>query len=137
MNRRNSHTTHHSHPTFFTAALLLSLTGSGIYLTICLALGLFYSYFSEKMIESVNLFSMNGTSPAYFLTLSMFAAVSLWGIIMLWKNRKKGYFVYLAAQTGILLLPSLTMGPNALSSLNMIFTALFAIIYLILYRRLN
>lgn len=121
-------------PILYSSACILSFAGSGIAIVAFLIASVFYKSISEQVISITNVLSMNGTSRWYFLLLAFAHACSLFAVVKLWKFRKSGFYIYLATQISILLLPVIFIGDNSFSFVNFIFTFVFTVAYFFYYR---
>ena len=121
-------------PVVFSAACILSFIGSGLATLLFLTIALFYNFSADKIIEITNELSMESTSRLYFLLLAIAHLFSLTGVVALWKYRKNGFFLYVFAQTIVILLPVFFLGKNSFSVTNAVFTTVFICIYFFYYR---
>lgn len=124
-------------PLLLSSALFLSTIGSSIACLAFLFMAIFYSNMLPSIQKLTNTATPNLLSRWYVLAFALVHFVSLVGIVKLWQNRKSGFFIYLAAQLTLFLLPLIYIGPNAFSSTNTIFSLLFIAIYLSFFKRLN
>lgn len=117
-------------PLLFSAALVLSTIGSSVAALSYLFTAIFYQQALPYIERLTNIQTPNLISRWYVLVIGLISLVSLVGIVKLWQYRKSGFFIYLAAQITLLVLPLLYIGKHAFSSTNTIFTLLFVLIYL-------
>ncbi|MFV0376072.1 MAG: hypothetical protein ACK5JD_02075 [Mangrovibacterium sp.] len=126
-----------SRPLLFSSVLTLSTIGSSIACLAFLFTAIFYSNMLPTIQKLTNIETPGLLGRWYVLTFALVHFVSLSGIIKLWHNRKSGFYIYLAAQITLLVLPLIYLGKNAFSSTNAIFTILFIGIYLVFLKRLK
>ena len=67
----------------------------------------------------------------------LLAALSFTGCILMWHLRRSGYHTYAIAQLLLLLLPLLFLGKGYLGLGDIMFTALFLLVYFLLLRQLG
>lgn len=122
---------------FFDAACYLSII-SGIvgFLTLLLSV-VFYEIAIEKVMLLTNIKAVEKVTPLYLAITASLFAVSLAGVMKLLKKQKIGLYLYLIAQTALVILPLIWINPQSLSQTNLIFTVLFSAIYLLNYNKLN
>lgn len=113
----------------YTAALILSLVGNILAILFYASAWMFYDSFKEVMIHITNRLAMNNVTPFYLFLFFICYVFSLTGVLLLYRNKKSGFFVYLLSQLTILLLPIIQLGCDASSSSNAIFMILFCSIY--------
>ncbi|MGE5393595.1 MAG: hypothetical protein ACM3P1_02570 [Candidatus Saccharibacteria bacterium] len=124
-------------PIVFESACIFSLLGS----ILGLLFMLFFALFFDEMYRAIGTYTSYGSmqllSPLYFASLMAAYALSLAGVIKLYRMQRSGLYFYLMAQLMILILPLIWMGPGVLSITNIIFALLFSGIYLYYFRLLN
>lgn len=128
---------HNPRPRPLEALCLMSFIGSGAAALLYLAGAVFFEKASEIIIEYTSAHSTEQISPRYFLTLGILFLVSLRGVYEMWKLQRRGFFIYAAAQLGILAVPLLRMGEDAFSAVSVIFTVLFIVAYATQFRSLK
>jgi hypothetical protein len=111
------------------ALCILSFIGNGI----AMALYLTAATWNKMAREWIADWAAGGdfshfTSP-YFLLFSGLYLLSFTGVLLMWKIKKSGWFLYVTAQTIILFLPSLWLEESLIPSVNVIFTLLFVTLY--------
>lgn len=124
-------------PLLLSSALFLSTIGSSVACLAFLFTAIFYSNMLPSIQKLTNIETPGLLGRWYVLAFALVHFVSLTGVIKLWQNRKSGFFIYLAAQITLFLLPLIYIGPNAFSSTNTIFALLFTGIYLAFLKHLN
>jgi hypothetical protein len=120
-------------PALLTAACILSFIGSGA--------GLFsYLLFSLSYSELLNAISESGlhfpgteiileASRGFFVSGTLLYAASLLGVSLMWRLRKVGFHLYVAAQLLLILHPYLYLEMPGWPYLQVIFTGIFIFIY--------
>jgi hypothetical protein len=124
-------------PKVLKALCMLSFLGSGGGFLLYLTAAIFYEKTQQIVLEYSSMHSTEQISPLYFLLFSVLFGVSFWGVSLMWKLKKAGFFVYSAAQIAIFSLPLLWIGKEAFSSVVLIFTAMFIVAYATQYRKLT
>jgi len=111
------------------ALCILSFIGSGIAIIVYLAAAI-WNNVARKWIEN---WAAGGDvsrfTTVYFLLFTGLYFLSLSGVLLMWKTKKTGWFLYVAAQITLLLLPSFWLEESMIPSANVIFTLLFGILY--------
>ena len=115
-------------PAFLTVLCILTFIGSGLsllmYVLLVAAAGFIASY-----MESLGMGGMIGEESWKVIVVLIAAAASLYGAIMMWKLKKLGFYIYIAAQIIALALGFSVMG--------LIFTALFIILYFLNFKHME
>lgn len=111
------------------ALCLLSFAGSGGGFVLWLLCGLFFPQAESIFLRLTDLTAVEGLTPSYFLIFSLFSAVSFTGVLMMWHGCQSGFLLYAAAQTMIVAWPLLMRGINSFSSVSLIFSLLFTLLY--------
>lgn len=124
-------------PIVFESACIFSFLGSTLGLLYMLSFALFFDDMLKVMGSLTSYASLQSLSPLYFACLMAAYALSLAGVIKLYRMQRSGLYFYLLAQLMILILPLIWKGPGVLSATNIIFTLLFSGIYLYYYRLLD
>lgn len=124
-------------PIVFESACIFSFTGSLIGLLYMLSFALFFDQMVAAIGKFTSFASLQSLSPLYFASLMAAYALSLTGIIKLYRMQRSGLYFYLLAQLMILILPLIWKGMGVLSVTNIIFTLLFSGIYIYYYRLLD
>jgi len=68
-------------------------------------------------------------TTVYFLLFTGLYLLSLTGVLLMWKMKKSGWFLYVLAQTIVLFLPAFWLEETILPSAQVIFTILFVALY--------
>lgn len=128
------------------SVLVLSMIGSGWSAISYLLTGLMQPSM-QKMVEEgtvkipdefASAFDMMMNSPrSYFLLAGALYALSLAGVIMMWKLRKNGFHYYTLAQLLVLVVTGLFLGKMYLSLGDIMLTALFVGYYFVAFKRLE
>lgn len=63
----------------------------------------------------------------------LLTAISLFGAIMMWKQKKVGFHMYTAANIFILIVPLVLVGFNAIAVMGVMFNAVINITFIVLY----
>jgi hypothetical protein len=116
-------------PPLLEALCLLSFLGSGAGFIICFITGIFFSRLLPYIIKMGSVPVTFKLSSVYFLAFSMFFAISLFGVFKMWNLKKSGFFIYVTARLAIIVYPLIMMGPQAFSSVVIIFSLLFIFLY--------
>lgn len=124
-------------PVLLTSALILSTIGSSLLSLTYLLTALFYRQTLPYIEQFTNAETTGLISRFYAFSLGACGVVSLAGIMLMWKFRKSGFYLYLGAQVAWWVLPLLVIGRHAFSSTATIFTLLFLAIYLAFLRQLK
>lgn len=124
-------------PRVLEALCMLSFIGSGGGMMLYLAAAIFYEKTQNIVIEYSSMHTTEQVPAIYFLLFGFLFAISLYGVILMWKRRKAGFFVYLLAQLSIFSFPLIWIGLEAFSAVAMIFTAMFIGAYATQYRKLG
>lgn len=80
---------------------------------------------------------MSTVPRPYYAGMALLSALSLMGCIMMWKLHRPGYHCYAIAQLLMLVLPLLFLGKGYLGVGDVMFTALFLLIYYLMLKRLD
>jgi|GEM_PF-3586221 hypothetical protein len=124
-------------PLLFISAIYLSLLGSVFGIVLFGIAALFFTKTKELVIGVTNLTSMDHITPLYLLLFAGFCGVSLIGVLKMKRWQKSGFYIYTIAQLAILFLPAIWIDWNAFSVMNGLFSALFILIYLSFYPRME
>lgn len=116
-------------PLLLTSSLALSTIGSSVAMLTYFTTFFFFEQTLPFIVKATNTLTPGLLSRTYVLSLAALYLISLIGVIKMWKAKRTGFFFYLAAQTGIWVLPLIQIGTHAVSSTNTIFTLLFLSIY--------
>ena len=125
--------------------LVLSMIGSGFMLLNYLLTGLMLPtmrtlYFSGSLTfpaEMTTYIEQTLETPrSFFLCCSILYAMSLAGVIAMWKLRKSGFHLYAMAQLLVLLVTILFLGRDHISLGDVMLTLLFIAYYYIAFRAL-
>ncbi|MGE5449148.1 MAG: hypothetical protein ACM3PR_12335 [Bacteroidales bacterium] len=124
-------------PIVFESACIFSFLGSLIGLLYMLSFTLFFDEMVKVIGKYTSYASLNPLTPLYFASLMAAYALSLAGVIKLYRMQRSGLYFYLLAQLMILILPLMWKGLGVISITNIIFVLLFSGIYLYNYRLLD
>jgi len=113
-------------PTLLIALCLLSFAGSGTSFIVYFLGSVFFEKFSAFIIEYSSTHTTEALSPLYFTLFMVLNAVSLVGVIRMWKFNRDGFFIYTLAQIVIIVLPVFWLGVDTFSVPGAIFTGVFA-----------
>ncbi len=120
-------------PVFLTVLCILTFIGSGLGLLSSLLMiagvGALSSY-----LGSFGGIAAGGT--AYFGVSALLAAGSLFGAIMMWKLKKTGFYLYVAANIIAAILPMVWLG-SAFAILGFIWPVIFIVLYAINLKHLK
>lgn len=123
-------------PTFLTVLCILTFIGSGLTALSLLAFLLLAGAFSEMLSSIPGMGDIGGLGTGYFLIALLFAFVSLYGAIMMWKLKKMGFYLYSGANVLALFVP-LVMAAGKFSVFGLIITALFIFLYFLNLKHLE
>lgn len=121
-------------PILFESACIFSIIGSSIGFISMFITTFFFKIVTEKITSVTNITATEKLNPIYFALLMAAFSVSLAGAIKLYRLQRIGIYFYMTAQAMIMFLPVFWLGSNALSVTNIIFTLIFAGVYLYYYR---
>jgi hypothetical protein len=124
-------------PLFLEAACWLSMAGSAVGFVGSFLSLLFFEPFTRLVRALTNLTGADGLNRLYLALLAAAFALSFSGAVKLFRMQRAGLWFYLPAQVLILILPVINMGAYAFSATNLIFTLIFAGVYLFHYRKPN
>ena len=124
-------------PILFESACIFSLAGSSFGFLSMLFSTIFFKYVTGKIVQFTNITATEHLSPLYFALLMAAFSISLAGVIKIYRMQRVGLYFYLIAQTMILFLPVIWLGPNAFSVTNTILTLLFSGVYIYYFRLLS
>ena len=116
-------------PELLEALCRLSFAGSGTGFLLYFVIALFYPHLEKYITDLTNISATEGLSTSYFLCFSLFFGISFIGVLKMWKLQKAGFFLYMAAQVAIVIYPLLQLGEEAFSSVSLIFSLLFVVLY--------
>ena len=116
-------------PTFLTVLCILTFVGSG--------LGLLYGLLAivaagaiKGLLESIpGMSQMNGEGMMLIVISAALSAASLFGAIMMWKMKKLGFYIYVAAQIAAVAISFTVMG--------LIFSLLFLVLYFLNFKHME
>jgi hypothetical protein len=112
-----------------TALCILSFAGNLIGFLLYLSAAIMNR---EARILIMEMSDTRETSPytvAYFSIFALLYAISFTGVRKMWQLKKSGFWFYLFSQSVILVLPYIWPGDQAFSSVAVIFTLLFVILF--------
>jgi hypothetical protein len=145
-------------PTFLTVLCILSFVGLGLKILNSFSgmiFGLFTSRFEPIIRENISqnihysdipvgirsiiidsldiaYKAMERATPMSLVTLVL-AVAALFGVIMMWKLRKEGFYLYTGSKIFILMVPLLFLGLNFITLVGVCCASFFAILFIILY----
>ncbi len=126
--------------------LVLSMIGSGGALLTYLMMACLLPQFREVYEANQNLFPEQLTTAyermlevpqLFYAACTVLYALSLTGVILMWKLRKSGFHCYALAQLLLLLVPILFLGRAYLGLGDIMFTLLFVTAYYLLLKSLG
>ncbi|MCH7658576.1 MAG: hypothetical protein IIB05_09705 [Bacteroidetes bacterium] len=115
-------------PTFLTVLCILTFIGSGLSALSMLAVILLAGALSEMLSNIPGMGDIGGMGTGYFLITLLFAFVSLYGAIMMWKLKKMGFYLYSGANVLALFVP-MVLAAGKFPVFGLIITALFIFLY--------
>ncbi|PTN08080.1 hypothetical protein [Mangrovibacterium marinum] len=121
-------------PLLLNSALALSTIGSGVGSLAFFLAFIFYQQLLPQLVQFTNVGTPALLSRMYLLSLAVFALVSFVGVLQMWRFKRTGFYLYLAAQTCLWAFPLYHIGWQAFSSTNTIFSVLFLLIYVAFIR---
>ena len=124
-------------PRVLEALCFLSFLGSGGAAVLYILAALFFGKAQEYILKYSSMHTTESISPVYFLSLGLLFMASFYGVLLMWKLKRSGFFIYVSAQLGVLLLPLFWLGTGAFSAVVLIFTVLFAGAYASQYKCLK
>jgi hypothetical protein len=119
------------------ALCILSFAGNGIAIGIYLVATVWNQPARQWIKEWSSMYDVSGYTSIYFLIFTTLYALSFIGVIKMWRLKKTGFLFYIASQTAILFLPSLWLGKPVFSSVVIIFTVLFILLYALEFLRIK
>jgi len=131
---------------FLRFVLVLSMIGSGMnllsYLMTGLLMPLMQSYIASGQITFPDQFTvaveqMMRTPRPYFFSMALLNALSLVGVIRMWKLYRNGFHFYALSQLLMLLVTGLFLGRQYVMLGDIMMTLLFIVIYFVSFRRLG
>jgi hypothetical protein len=111
------------------ALCILSFAGNGVAILIYLIATVWNQPVRQWIKEWSSMYDVSGYTSSYFLIFTILYALSFIGVLQMWRLKKTGFLLYFSSQTVVLFLPSLWMGKPVFSSVVIIFTFLFIILY--------
>ena len=154
----NTKTLSKERPTFLTVLCIISFVGLGMKILNSFSgmiFGLFTSRFEPFIRDNINqninyndipeqirffvadsfniaYKAMERATPMSLVTLVL-AVVAIFGVIMMWKLRKTGFYLYAGSKIFILMVPFLFLGLNFFTLIAVSAASFFAILFIILY----
>lgn len=128
-------------PTFITVLCILSFIGIGISIIVGI-LGIIGLEASYRMLSELGS-SMWGDMPSIaMMRLSMILSLVLTGVslawvIMIWKLKKLGFYLYVGAAIIAIILPLFVIGKSSLNVFSVVVTAIFIILYGVNFKHLK
>jgi hypothetical protein len=119
----------HKRSPLLEALCILSFAGNGIAILIYLIAAVWNEPARQWIREWSSMYDVSGYTSIYFLIFTLLYALSFIGVLQMWRLKKTGFFFYFASQVAILFLPSLWLGKPVYSSVVIIFTILFTVLY--------
>jgi hypothetical protein len=119
----------HKRSPLLEALCILSFAGNGIAILIYLIAAVWNEPARNWIREWSSMYDVSGFTSIYFLIFTLLYALSFIGVLQMWRLKKTGFFFYFASQVAILFLPSLWLGKPVYSSVVIIFTILFTVLY--------
>jgi hypothetical protein len=119
----------HKRSPLLEALCILSFAGNGIAILIYLIAAVWNEPARQWIREWSSMYDVSGFTSIYFLIFTLLYALSFIGVLQMWRLKKTGFFFYFASQVAILFLPSLWLGKPVYSSVVIIFTILFTVLY--------
>ncbi|HNX79069.1 MAG TPA: hypothetical protein PKJ24_04270 [Prolixibacteraceae bacterium] len=120
---------HQKRTVLLEALCILSFIGNGIAIIVYLAAATWNNAARELIENQAAGGDVSRFTTVYFLLFTGLYLLSLSGVLLMWKTKKTGWFLYAAAQTTLLFLPSLWLEESVIPSANVIFTILFGVLY--------
>lgn len=117
-------------PTLFEAACLLSIAGGLLGFISLLSASIFFETAVGYIVKFSNIRAADKLSPMYLALIAGIHLMSFSGALLLYRLRKAGLYLYLAAQVMLMFVPVFWLGSNAFSVTNSIFVILFSGVYL-------
>lgn len=120
--------------------LVLSIIGSGLNLFSSLMMALFaptlmqtFESMSPDLPQEMSIMyeTVFNTPRIMYVCLSVLYAMSLAGVLLMWRLRKNGFHLYTLAQLLILVVPVLFMGRSFIAMGDIMLTLLFVLYYFI------
>jgi hypothetical protein len=115
-----------SRSSFLSALCILTFIGSTTGFIGYFLASVFFEQASRLIVTYSSWHSTDIISPFYFTVLMVLYALSLSGAIRMWKLHRDGFAIYSISQLIIAFLPVLWINWNAFSSVNALFTLVFA-----------
>ena len=111
------------------ALCILSFIGNGLAILALLSAAIWNHAAREWIKDWSSANDVTGFNTGYFLIFALLYVMSLTGVLRMWKVRKSGFYLYVISQTGIMVFPSVWSGEMVFSSVVVIFTVLFILLY--------
>ena len=111
------------------ALCILSFIGNGMAILTYLAAALLNTAVREWIAEWSSNDDISRFTSGYFTIFATLYLLSLTGVLGMWKMKKPGFFLYVIAQAGIMLLPALWLDEPFFPSVVVIITLLFITLY--------
>jgi hypothetical protein len=127
----------HKRSPLLEALCILSFAGNGIAIAIYLVAAVWNQPARQWIKEWSSMYDVSGFTSIYFLIFTLLYSVSFIGVLKMWHLQKSGFFFYFVSQAAILFLPSVWMGKPVFSSISIIFTVLFVVLYAREYLRMK
>jgi hypothetical protein len=111
------------------ALCILSFAGNGIAIVMYLIATVWNQPARQWIREWSSMYDVSGFTYKYFLIFTFLYALSLFGVLQMWHKKNTGFLFYIASQIVLMFLPSLWAGKPVFSSVVIIFTILFIVLY--------
>jgi hypothetical protein len=119
----------HKRSPLLEALCILSFAGNGIAILMYLIAALWNQPARQWIMEWSSMYDVSRYTSIYFLIFTLLYVLSFIGVLKMWRLKKTGFLLYFVSQTSILFLPSAWQGKPVFSSVVVIFTLLFTILY--------
>jgi hypothetical protein len=87
--------------------------------------------FIEGIFDAVT--KLMGHISGIYLTIVLLAIVALLGVILMWKLKKTGFYIYATSRSLIAFVPFIYIGYNMVSMLWFVSSIVFGILFIVLY----
>jgi hypothetical protein len=127
----------HKRSPLLEALCILSFAGNGIAIAIYLVAAVWNQPARQWIKEWSSMYDVSGYTSVYFLIFTLLYVLSFIGVLWMWRLKKTGFLFYISSQIAIMFLPSLWMGKPVFSSVVIIFTILFIVLYARVYLKMK
>lgn|GEM_PF-711219 len=111
------------------ALCIMSFIGNGIAIALYLTAAVWNHAARGWMADWAAGGDVSRFTTVYFLLFTGLYLLSLTGVLLMWKMKKIGWFLYVTIQSIILFLPSFWLENAFIPSMQLIFTLLFVALY--------